>query len=134
VTSNRGCTPVEGYVRFLSRFFFASGHDADDLAQEARIAAWLCPEHPRLAARRRVLDVINAAQRKPQFAEFVDAPNTVDITDLIEARERLRAILSTPLTTKEREAVRRLLAGESTSEPKWVDNALYAARRKLKAA
>ena len=35
---------VDAYCRWLSRFFYAQGHDADDLFHAARLAAWLAGE------------------------------------------------------------------------------------------
>jgi len=122
---------IEAYCRWLSRFFFAPGHDADDLAQEARIAAWLCPEHPRLAARRQVLDVIKIARRRPQFTKLHDVPSTADVVTLVEARERLRGVLAVS-APREREALGRVLRGEPIRRhEKALQQALVRARRRL---
>ncbi len=96
---------VDAYCRWLSRFFFADGHEAEDIFQEASLAAWCAPAGlERVAARRRVLDVVKAAQRRPRFAELVEvaAPDTV--VDVIDARDRLRAALAAVGTENERAA------------------------------
>ena len=129
-------TDLEPYVRFLATYFFVAGMDAEDLAQEARLAAWLAPGNERIAARRRILDLLKFAQRRPRFALLVDEPVAPDsIVDLIAARERLRRVLATPLTDRERSALGRAIRGEPIARgEKAAQGALARARRKVACA
>jgi DNA-directed RNA polymerase specialized sigma24 family protein len=122
----------EPYFRWLSRFFFAPGYDAEDLLQEARLAAWLAPHCPRLAARRRLIEIVRRSKRakRPELCAPVDVADPADVVDLVLARERLREVARAPLSELEREAIRRVAIGEGCSE-KTLDNALHRARRKL---
>ncbi len=126
----------DGYFRWLSRFFFASGMDSDDLYQEARLAAWLAPEHPRLAARRQILDLVKIANRR-SFDSVPDRLATVpdrtaDVVDLVEARERLRAIFDLP--PNEQRAIGRVIRGEPIRRSeKALQSSLVRARRRLAA-
>lgn len=124
---------LERYCRWLARVFFVVGMDSDDLAQEARLAAWLAPPGAeRIAARRRILDLIKFSQRRPLFAPEVEIANSADVVDLVLARERIRGALASPLSDRERHALGRAIRGESVAE-KSIENALARARRKLAA-
>jgi hypothetical protein len=128
-------TPLEPYVRWLSRYFFVPGYDADDLAQEARIAAWCAPDGlERLAARRRVIELLRRSKRggRPTFVALSEHESTENVHDIAEARETLRRIARAPLSELEREAVRRVAIGEPCPKPV-LHNALGRARRKLAA-
>lgn len=73
-------------------------------------------------------------QRRPQFAYLSEQhPSSADVVDLVAAREELRRVVETPLTDMERCALGRAVRGEPCSEPKWMDNALWRARRKVAA-
>lgn len=126
----------EAYVRYLSRYFFAPGYDAEDMAQEARLAMWLAEERwGRLAARRRLIEIVRRELRggRPTLVELAaEAPDPRGLEELVAARERLREALAAPLTDLERAALGRAIRGEGcTSKP--MDNALQRARKKLAA-
>jgi DNA-directed RNA polymerase specialized sigma24 family protein len=132
----------EGYVRFLGSFFFASGWEREDIEQEARLAILRAPEvHSRIAARRQVLDVVKVANRRRLYALPVDEdgdehdePDSYDLVEHVLLREELRTVIAAAHTRKERVALGRLIRGESTSRPKWVDNALVRVRRRGRVA
>ena len=126
-------------MRFLATYFFVAGMDSDDLAQEARLAAWLAPGNERVAARRRVLDLLKFSQRRPRFAAAIEDFRLVDaradVVELVEARERLRSVIAANLTQSERVAVGRRLRGEPIRrDEKVLDQAWFRARRKLAVA
>jgi DNA-directed RNA polymerase specialized sigma24 family protein len=126
----------EGYCRFLARSFWAPGYDREDMLQEARIAMWLAPPGiENLCARRRLIEIVRRSKRggRPSFCEPVDAPDHADVVDLVDARERIRAVLSAPLTDLERAAIGSVVRGKPCTE-KALDNALQRARRKLEQA
>lgn len=129
---------IEGYVRALGRVFYASGHDREDIEQEARIGAWLAPAGlERVVARRRVLDLVNKANRRRLefFPEEYDPPSRIDVVEVVAARERLRRLAAVELSPVQREAVRRVVIdGEAYAGDKRIDNALYAARQKFRKA
>lgn len=126
---------IDAYCRWLGYFFFAPGYEPEDLAQEARIAAWLAPECPKIAARRQVLDVVKVANRKAVLCELDTEPaTTADVVDVVDARERLRGVLAADLTPKMREAIGRVIRGEPIRyEEKALQGALARARRRLAA-
>ena len=125
---------LEPYVRFLATYFFVAGMDADDLAQEARLAAWLAPGNERTAARRRILDLLKAARRRPLHAALHDdVPAPDDLVVRVEAREQLRAVIACDLAPREREALGRRLRGEPIPKGA-LDQAWFRARRKLTVA
>lgn len=127
----------EAYCRWLGRYFFAAGHDAEDLAQEARIAAWLAPNHRRIAARRQVLDVLKSAQRRPTAAPLPEGLAAEgDLFELVDTRARLRALRSAlpRLSARERGALARVTFGGETPYSKSVETAARRARRKLRTA
>jgi DNA-directed RNA polymerase specialized sigma24 family protein len=126
----------EAYCRWLAGFFYVSGYDRDDLAQEARLAMWLAPEPAlrRLCAYRQIVELLRKSKRggRPTHScELLeDDAVSADIVDLVAARERLRGVLAFPLSELERQAVGRAARGEGcTARP--LDNALQRARRKL---
>ena len=126
---------AERYCHWLASFFFVDGMDCDDIYQEAMVAAWLAPcGLERLAARRRVIELLRRSQRggRPTFCEFVDAPSSGDVVDIVVARERLRDVLAADLSDLERTALGRVMRGEGCSERPF-DNALQRARKKLAA-
>lgn len=125
---------VDRYCRWLANYFFIDGLDRDDLYQEAWLAAWLAPGLERLAARRRIIELLRRSQRggRPRFVELVEAESSRNIIDIVETRERLRAILSTPLSDLERVALGRSLRGESCGE-RHLDNARQRALEKVSA-
>lgn len=134
---------IEGYCLWLASRFFAPGVDREDLAQEARIAAWLEPEHPRLAARRQVLDVVKRetlagefrTERRPELVPLDEHLETRDnVADLVEARANLRAILCAPRNANERTALGRRLRGEPIRRhEKALDIAWFRLRERLAA-
>jgi DNA-directed RNA polymerase specialized sigma24 family protein len=125
----------EPYLHWLSRYFFAPGYDPEDMLQEARIAAWLAPRGlERVAARRRLIEIVRRSKRggRPTFCQLHETADSVDVVDIVAARERLREILEAPYSDLQRVAIGRKLRGESCGE-KRLDNALQVARRKLAA-
>lgn len=122
---------IDAYCRWLSRYFFAVGHDSDDLYQEARLAAWLAePCHARVAAMRQVLDVIKIANRKPLLTEPIDVSCGSDMADRVEAREFLRLLPSLP--PNERQALGRVIRGEPIRRhEKALQSSLVRARKRL---
>lgn len=129
-------TPLSRYCHWLAGFFFIDGMDRDDIYQEASLAAWLAsPGLERVAARRRVIELLRRSKRggRPTFCELAEMPLSADVIDLVTARETLRRVLATPLSELERVALGRAIRGESVTESKAIDNALWRARRKLAA-
>lgn len=126
----------EGYVRWLGSYFYVDGLDREDVEQEARLAAWLAPAGlERVAARRRVLDLLKASQRgKRGRAEELDldrASSSLDVAALVEARLRLAGLLSERLSRSEREAIGRVVRGEPIRRgDKRLGQALYRFRRR----
>lgn len=131
-------TDVDRYCRHLAAFFFVDGLDRDDLFQEARLAAWLAPVGAeRIAARRRILDLLKFAQRRPRFAPAIEDMRLVDaradVVDLAAARERLRAVCAVP-GRSERIALGRALRGEPIRRhEKALQVALHRVRLRLAA-
>lgn len=125
---------IDDHCRMLSRFYFVAGMDADDIYQEARLAAWLAPAGlERMAARRQVYDLMKIGQRRRFDALGErDVASHVDVVDIVDARERLRAIMAMPWTPLQRRALGRRIRGEGNTE-KQLDNAWFAVRRKLAA-
>jgi DNA-directed RNA polymerase specialized sigma24 family protein len=124
------------YFHWVARRFYAPGYEREDLVQEARIAAWLAPPGlERLAARRRLIEIVRRSRRggRPELCAPVDVQDSGDILDLVAARERLRGILSAPLSDLEQVALGRVIRGEPYRHEKRLDNALQRARRKLAA-
>lgn len=142
--SSRFRTPesIEGYVRFLSRYFYAPGLDPEDLAQEARLGVLTAPPgRERLVARRRVIDAVKTWKRSedwrssPEFVELDERQaSEFDVVEVVATRDRLRRVAAVSLTPVQREAVERVLRGEPYAHDKRLDNALVAARRKFRAA
>ena len=97
--------------------------------------AWLAPSGlERLAAKRRILDVVKAAQRRPRLYELVEAEAPGTVTDVVGARERLREILASVRNESEREALRRTFLGEPVdvgADGKRLSVALSRFRRRL---
>ena len=86
---------ADGYCRWLGSYFYAEGYDRDDICQEAMLAAWLAPSGlERVAARRRVLDILKAARRRPRFVELVEVETPDNVVDAVDAGDRLRAVLA----------------------------------------
>lgn len=144
------------------------GAEQQDVDQEAMIGLWSAARDYRADAgtkfstfatvviRRRLDSCVKAATRgkhQPlnealrslgEGGEAVDAvallPCLHQVTDFVEERERLAAVLAAiadDLTEYERHCVLGVAAGlpyERIGNPKQVDNALYRARRKLRAA
>lgn len=133
----------EGYVRFLGSYFFATGHEREDIEQTARLGALTFPANPRVGAHRQVLDLVLVANRRAfvPVSEFEvdedDSFSFVDSYDLVEHvlhREELRTVIAAAHTRKERVALGRLIRGESGLSEKWCDNALYRVRRRGRVA
>ena len=124
---------IDGYCRWLSRFFFADGHAAEDLFQEARLAAWLAPAGlERVAARRRVIDVVRSARRRVELASEVDVEVQDTVLDVVVARERLRAVLAAARTENERAALARVMRDDPIARhEKALQVALWRLRRKV---
>ena len=132
-------TEFANIARSQARKFFWPGATREDVEQEALLA--LCrhqPSSPQLAKtiiRRHLIEQVRReTQRRPQCVQGGEADarsDTFDLVQLIEERERLRAVLNAPLSDLERAAVGRTLRGEPCYHP--YDNALYRARRKLAA-
>jgi hypothetical protein len=125
----------DGYVRFLSRYFYVDGLEPDDLEQEARLAAWLAPAGlERIAARRRVLDLLKASRRMKRgvAVEFVTEPaSSVDVFAVVSARETLRGVLEGKLSPSEAEALGRLVRDEPIRRgEKRLESALYRFRQR----
>ena len=107
---------IDAFCRWLSRHYFVVGMDADDIYQEARLAAWLAPaglEH--IAARRQVYDLMRIGQRRRfdtlgHDMESVSRSSS-DVVDIVDARDRLRAIMAAPRTENERTALRHRVSG-----------------------
>lgn len=126
----------ERYVTWLSRYFFCPGWTEEDLAQEARLAMWLSsPGAEKVAARRRLITIVNReVNQRPQFwPELDDAHHEPDMAEIIDRRDRIRLLFSTPLSEIERVALGRAVRGEPCSE-KRLDNALHRAKTKLREA
>ena len=123
------------YHLWLARHFYAHGYAAEDLYQEARLAAWLAPSGlERLAARRRVIEVVRSARRRPQLVAEVELEASDTLADVVDARDRLRAVLATARTENERAALARVMRGEVIGrEEKSLQSALWRLRRKLAA-
>ena len=88
----------------------------------------------RVARRRRVIEVVRSAQRRPRLVAEVEleAPDTV--ADVVDARDRLRAVLAVALTENERAALARVMRGEPIARhEKTLQSALWRLRRKLAA-
>lgn len=84
--------------------------DAEDVFQEAMLAAWLAdPGYEERKARQRVYDLMKIGQRR-RFEQLGDIPVEAPDVDW-EARERLREILSLPRTANEVKALARRIAG-----------------------
>ena len=128
-------SPDERYVGWLSSYFFAQGHDRDDLAQEARIAMLRAPAGlERVAARRRVIDVVRSARRRPVLVEAVELETPDNVVDVVDARDRLRATLAAAQTENERAALLLVMRGEPIARhEKALQVALWRLRRKLAA-
>ena len=119
----------------MSRYFYAPGCDADDLFQEARLAAWLAPHGlERVAARRRVLDVVRAARRRPRLVAPVELEAPDNVNDVVVTRERLRAVIAAARPGNERAALVRVLRDEPiTRDEKALQVALWRLRQRLAA-
>lgn len=128
-----GSRGIDPYCHWLARYFFVPGMDADDLFQEARIAAWLAPSAPRTAARRRILDLLKFSQRRPlihRFDHSIIEPS--DVVEIVAARETLRRIVTAPLTRNEAIALGRAARGEPIRRSeKSLGVAYWRARRRL---
>ncbi len=126
---------ADPYCRWLSRYFYAPGCDADDLFQEARVAAWRAPAGlERVAARRRVIDVVRSARRRPEFASEVELEERDSVADVVDARDRLRAVFAAAMTENERAALARVMRGEPIRRDEHaLQTALWRLRRKLAA-
>lgn len=137
----------DGLIRSLASSYYWPGADWDDVAQEARYAlerarlaydpsrgaSWLTFAWIRVRGHL-IEQVRRETQRRPQFAYLSEQhPSPGDVVDLVAAREELRRVVETPLTDMERSALGRAVRGEPCSEPKWLDNALWRARRKVAA-
>lgn len=137
----------EDLIRALASRYFWPGADYDDVVQEARYAlerarasydpargSWLSFAWVRVRGHL-IEQVRRETQRRPQFAELTEHHAAAgDVVDLVAARETLRRVVETPLSDMERCALGRAVRGESCSEPKWMDNALWRARRKVACA
>lgn len=122
---------IDNYCRWLSHYFFVPGLDPDDLYQEATLAAWLAPHCPRIAARRRILDLLKWSQRRPKTVlldeRIGQAPDA-----LMDARETLRRVISANLTEHERIALGRSIRGEPIRrEEKALGVAYWRVRKRL---
>lgn len=126
---------ADGYCRWLGSYFYAEGYDRDDICQEAMLAAWLAPSGlERVAARRRVLDILKAARRRPRFVELVEVETPDNVVDAVDARDRLRAVLAAARTENERVAIARVMRGEPIArDEKALQVALWRLRRKVAA-
>ena len=98
---------IDAYCRWLARYFFARRATTRRTSnQEARIAAWLAPSGlGRVAARRQVMNVVRRAQRHPRLAPEVEIEVADTVTNVVDARERLRAALAEARTENERTAL-----------------------------
>ncbi len=130
---------LERIVRAVSRRYFWPGATREDVEQEARLALVQAqPDDPTLAwviaERHLVEQVRRETRRRPQFSELRETvPARENVVELVEARDRLRSVLGARLTDRERYMVGRAIRGETLNDAKWMDNALYSARRKLAA-
>lgn len=130
-------SPIEAYVRFLGSYFYAEGYDREDIEQEARIAAYLAPAGlERMAARRRVLDLVKHAQREKRgrLVELErEVASRLDVLEEVVIRETLRDVLSMRMTDSEREALGRVVRGEpiGRNEPR-LGAAIWRLRKRLK--
>lgn len=120
-----------------------SGLDRDDTRQEALIALWIAarshdpavghfPPYARTLIHRRLTDLLRTATREKRRAVIVEL---VDVEQSEHGREQLRAIVALlpTLTVLERQAVAAQLDGSYRSADRRLENALQAARRKLRA-
>ena len=136
--------------------YYIPGADRQDVEQEALIALWeACrtydpdrgPFQPfaNTVIRRRLTDAIKAANRQKALALTTSArdrelPHLHQVADRCETAEEIRRVLEavTRLSAWERHCVIGTATGLSYAEiggnPKRVDNTLYRARRKLRAA
>jgi hypothetical protein len=120
----------EGFVRYLGSRFFAPGYDREDIEQEARLAMFLCPEYPRLAARRRVIDIVKRPRIRWEQIREVASPG--DVVDRIDARVTLERVLRAPRTRNEEVAVGRVLRGEPIRRhEKTLQGTLYRFRKRV---
>ena len=131
----------------IAREYRIPGMDPDDIRQEALVALWeACrsydkekgpfPPFARLVVKRRLTDQYRRAERRIErrlieFGGQLAIPVDPDV-----ARERLGEVLEAAetLTPRERRAVADHLNGHRSRVSKAHDQALYRARRKLKAA
>lgn len=125
----------EGHARFLGRYFRIDGLDREDVEQEARLAAFLAPAGlERIAARRRILDLLKASQREKRGRAVSLEENVASRVDVLEAvivRDRLRDVLSADMTEAEAEALGRVLRGEPIRRSeKRLQSSLYRFRRR----
>lgn len=128
---------VEGHVRFLSSYFYVDGMDREDVEQEARIAAWLAPAGAeRIAARRRIVDLLIASRRlkRGSLVELEDdLVSRIDVLEAVVVRETLRNVLAAPMSEAEREALGRVLRGEPIRRDEHrLGVAIWRLRRRLK--
>lgn len=127
---------VDEHCRWLARRFFVVGMEAEDIYQEAQLAAWLAdPGYEKRKATQRVYDLMKIGQRR-RFdtigdREFVS--HSPDPADVIDARDRLRRVLDVPLSDLERVALGRRIRGEGNSDTRMA-NAWFRAKTKLAAA
>jgi DNA-directed RNA polymerase specialized sigma24 family protein len=103
---------VEEHCRWLSHRFFVAGMDAEDVQQEALLAAWLAdPGYEKRKATQRVYDLMKIGQRR----KFVPTENIAHLAEAqvtdYDARDRLRSVLDAVQTPAEREALGRRIAG-----------------------
>lgn len=149
------CRPV---ALAIAADFHWQGADRDDVRQEALLAlveaerAWdrrgAFVSFARVCIKRHLLDCLRVANGrpaapKPRLVELVvDPPNVVSLEEHVANRERLRAVLASPLTDRERAVLARAVQGYSYSEvgeeldlsPAVVKWTAWKARSRLRAA
>jgi RNA polymerase sigma factor (sigma-70 family) len=141
----------------IAAAWYLPGHDQDDVQQEALIALWQAattwdPEQAAfktwaaIVIRRHLASCLRAATRSKQqiltqAARDVDAPYLHQVSERCETNEEIRALfvaINERLTDYERHLVLGVASGvpygELDGNPKQVDNGLFRARTKLRAA
>ena len=127
---------TEEHCRWLARRFYVIGMDAEDIYQEAVLAAWLADQgYEKRKATQRIYDLMKIGQRRrfDSIGGWDCATHSPDPIDVIDARDRLRAVLATPLTEVETLALGRRIRGEGNTSSS-LAGAWFRVKTKLAAA
>lgn len=131
----------------IARDYRIPGLDPDDTRQEALVGLWEAtgawdqerapfPAFARVVIHRHLRDLLQAATRLKRTATLDPDAEPVDQRDRVAARLELVELMRAHrgLTDNEREAVAAHLNGAAVCSSKRHENALYAARAKLRSA